>query len=241
MGLVKNSNCIYFRYCARLLYETRTKIYYPTLLRLLALQATASTHKWPGVDLKILQAEGRLDSKLQIALGNMPIPWETSMGKPTKPPQWRFCLLRPGSRRLADNSGFRRRPSFPTPRTIEFIGKVMQNESDTRVIQAMATACCGEGFSAQLATFLKDVGANIPRLLDIKKDPKGTKVPTDPHHQFVVASAISEAMTENDASTWAIYLARLPAADLASMAAHNAIKRVPKCGDVKALKNLILE
>ena len=90
MGLVKNSNCIYFRYCARLLYETRTKIYYPTLLRLLALQATASTHKWPGVDLKILQAEGRLDSKLQIALGNMPIPWETSMGKPTKAPQWRF-------------------------------------------------------------------------------------------------------------------------------------------------------
>ena len=132
-------------------------------------------------------------------------------------------------------------PAFPTPRTIEFIGKVMQNESDTRVIRDMATACCGEGFSAQLATFLKDLGANIPRLSEIKKDPKGTKVPTDPHHQFVVASAISEAMTENDASTWAIYLARLPAADLASMAAHNAIKRVPKCGDVKALKNLILE
>jgi hypothetical protein len=133
-------------------------------------------------------------------------------------------------------------PAFPTPRTIEFVGRVMQHETDVRVIQACASAACGEGFSMQFATFLKDLGANIPRLDQIKKDPKGCKVPTDPHHQFVVASAISETMTDKDADIWAIYLARKEfAADLASMAAHNATKRLPELSSVKSLQNLILD
>lgn len=130
-------------------------------------------------------------------------------------------------------------PAYPTPRSIEEVGKLMRQGEPDNVVVDGAVALCGEGFAMQLQTFLKDLGAQLPKLADIKANPKGAKVPTEPHHQYVVAAAISHEIDMASADTWATYLARLMP-DIASMAANNAMQGNEQLKNSKSLKSLIL-
>lgn len=131
-------------------------------------------------------------------------------------------------------------PAFPTPRSIEELGKTMKAFPDNMTyIVNSAVANCGEGFGMQFETFLKDLGAALPKLSDVRANPAKAKVPADLHHQYLVASAISHEIKENDAKIWAVYLGRLEA-DIASMAANNAIQRDDKLKNCKELKDLII-
>lgn len=147
-----------------------------------------------------------------------------------------FIKLRPELLHKMDENN----PAWPSPRTIEMLGKVMRdNHDDIKVIQNAAQAVCGEGFSMQLATFIRDLGAALPKLAEIKAKPDRAKVPDDLHHQYVVAGAISHHIDKASVDAWVTYLKRL-APDLASMAAHNAMQRDSTLSDNKALKALVM-
>lgn len=149
-----------------------------------------------------------------------------------------FIKLRPGLLHKMDPQN----PAFPTPRSIIEISKLFKNGESSRDIENAAKALCGEGFAVELSQFMKDLGAGLPRLQDIKANPDKAKLITDLTHQWVIASSIAHEMGEHpeEAEIWAKYLKRL-APDIASMAAHNAMQKNKDLEKVKALKVLKMD
>ena len=89
-------------------------------------------------------------------------------------------------------------------------------------------------------TFITNLGANLPKIPEILASPGKAKVPSDPHFQYVVASAVAKNIDSKTATRFAEYLARLMP-DIRSMAAHDAIARDGSLANNKELKELILE
>ncbi len=129
--------------------------------------------------------------------------------------------------------------AVPCERTAEMLSRVMVGNTDLGVIENCATALWGQGPAIQLVAFCRDLEAALPRLSEIKNNPDTAKVPKDVSHQYAVASAIAAQVTPADADIWAKYLARL-SPDVASMAAHEAIKRHPLT-QIEALSKLLID
>ena len=150
-----------------------------------------------------------------------------------------FLTLRPGEIHNVSATD----PAFPTPRSLEMFSKKLKflpsETTKEGVIQNQAEATLGEGFTRQFMTFLKNLGANLPKLEEIKANPKTAKVPQDPHFQYVVASAVAKNINRQNADKFATYLARLMP-DIRSMAAHDAIARDSSLRDIPEVKGLIL-
>ena len=150
-----------------------------------------------------------------------------------------FLTLRPGEiHNVAPND-----PSFSTPRSLEMFNKVLKSlpvDVKSTVLENMAQAVCGEGFTRQFMTFITNLGANLPKIPEILANPSNAKVPTDPHFQYVVASAVAKNIDDKNASKFAVYLHRLMP-DIRSMAAHDAIARDGSLKSNKDIKGLILE
>ncbi len=150
-----------------------------------------------------------------------------------------FLTLRPGEIHNVSATD----PSFSTPRSLEMFNTVLKTlPIDTKgaVLDDMAKAVCGDGFARQFMTFITNLGANLPKIPEILANPAKAKVPTDPHFQYVVASAVAKNIDTKTASKFAEYLGRLMP-DIRSMAAHDAIARDPSLRDNKDLKELILD
>lgn len=151
-----------------------------------------------------------------------------------------FLTLRPGEIHNVSQTD----PSFPTPRSLEKFSDVLKalpvETTKEGVVQNMSEAILGEGFTRQFMTFLKNLGANLPKLPEILANPKTAKVPQDPHFQYVVASAVAKNIDRRNAEKFATYLGRLMP-DIRSMAAHDAIARDATLKDVAELKALLLE
>lgn len=146
-----------------------------------------------------------------------------------------YMMNRDKDNRVIEPTG----PAFPTPRSIERVDKYFKAGLPDAQIVKGAQANCGEGYAADLATFLKDLGAGLPKLSEIRANPGKAKVPEELNHQYVIAAAISHSIDKDSADTWAIYLARLTP-DIASMAAHNAMQRDSVLKNLKCLKDLVL-
>lgn len=134
-------------------------------------------------------------------------------------------------------------PAFATPRSLEMLDKVLKTlpvDAKDGTLENMSHAVCGEGFTRQFMTFIKNLGANLPKISDILANPAKAKVPTDPHYQYVVASAVAKNITAQNAVKFAEYLSRLMP-DIRSMAAHDAIARDGSLKEIKALKELVLD
>ena len=134
-------------------------------------------------------------------------------------------------------------PAFPTPRSLERFNDVLKKlppETNKVTLENMAQAVLGDGFSRQFMTFITNLAAGMPKMQDILANPSKAKVPSDPHYQYVVASAVAKNIDRKTATRFAEYLSRLMP-DIRSMAAHDAISRDPGLKNVKELASLVLE
>src|SRR5258705_21473 len=130
-----------------------------------------------------------------------------------------------------------------TPRSLELLNKTLRKlplDVKNPTLENMSMAVCGDGFTRQFMTFITNLGANLPKIPEILANPTKAKVPTDPHFQYVVASAVAKNIDAKTASKFAEYLARLMP-DIRSMAAHDAIARDSSLANNKDLKALVLE
>lgn len=152
-----------------------------------------------------------------------------------RPQYLHYMLNRDKDNRVIPPAG----PAFYTPRSVERLDRLFKAKLPNDVIIDGARGNCGEAFARDFSTFLRDLAAGLPKLTEIKANPKTAKVPVDVDHQYVIASAISHNITSADADVWAIYLARL-AEDVASMAAHNAMNRDDALRNNKSLKALTI-
>lgn len=136
-------------------------------------------------------------------------------------------------------------PAFPTPRSVAELNKICRNGDATiQELRDAATALCGEGYGLKFYSFLEDTMAHLPKLSDIAENPKKARVPDKLDHQRMIAAAIAHEMadkpqTKASVENWVTYLQRLPA-DLASMAAHEAMNKNDKLSSFKQLKDLVL-
>lgn len=150
-----------------------------------------------------------------------------------------FLTLRPGEIHNVSQTD----PAFSTPRSLEKLNDVLKKlpvDVKNTTLENMSMAVCGDGFTRQFMTFITNLGANLPKIPEILANPAKAKVPTDPHFQYVVASAVAKNIDAKTASKFAEYLARLMP-DIRSMAAHDAIARDASLATNKDLKALVLE
>jgi hypothetical protein len=150
-----------------------------------------------------------------------------------------FLTLRPGEIHNVSQTD----PSFSTPRSLEMLNKTLKKmpvDIKPAAVENVSQAIVGDGFTRQFMTFINNLGANLPKIPEILANPSKAKVPSDPHFQYVVASAVSKNIDAKTASKFAEYLARLMP-DIRSMAAHDAIARDASLANNKDLKELILE
>lgn len=150
-----------------------------------------------------------------------------------------FLTLRPGEIHNVSQTD----PAFSTPRSLEMLNKTLRAlplDVKNTTLENCAQAVCGDGFTRQFMTFITNLGANLPKLPEILANPSKAKVPSDPHYQYVVASAIAKNIDNKTAARFAEYLARLMP-DIRSMAGHDAIARDGTLANNKDLKALILE
>lgn len=134
-------------------------------------------------------------------------------------------------------------PAFPTPRSLEMFNNVLKSlpvETNKVTLENVAQAIAGDGFARQFMTFITNLAAGLPKMSDILANPAKAKVPSDPHYQYVVASAIAKNIDAKTAGKFAEYLERLMP-DIRSMAAHDAITRDPSLKGNKELAALVLE
>jgi hypothetical protein len=133
-------------------------------------------------------------------------------------------------------------PAFPTHRSVEMLNKILKAlpvDAPKSTIENSAHMVVGEGFTRQFVTFLNNLAAGLPKMSDIKANPLGAKVPTDPHYQWVIGSAVSKELNTQNAAHLSQYLERLMP-DVRSMAAHDAMTRDASLKQVAALKALVL-
>ena len=146
-----------------------------------------------------------------------------------------YMLDRDNDGRVKEPQG----PAFCTPRSIENVDKVAKLPGATNdMIVNAARGLCGEKFARDYNTFLRGLAAQLPKLADIRANPKNAKVPADLDQKWMIANAIANNMTVADADIWAQYLQRLDA-DIAARAANAAMRRDVKLATVQSIKDLV--
>lgn len=102
-----------------------------------------------------------------------------------------FIRFRPGL--LNDFDPDKR--AFPTPRSWEFVSRIIDNQIPTEIERALISGAVGDGASAELAGFLK-IARNLPDPDAILMNPSKADVPTDPATLYALCGALSERASE---------------------------------------------
>lgn len=85
--------------------------------------------------------------------------------------------------------------AFPTPRSWEFVSKIIDGSATPEVERALISGSVGDGASAELAGFLK-IYRNLPNPDAVLMNPKKADVPTDPATLYALCGALSARASE---------------------------------------------
>ena len=78
----------------------------------------------------------------------------------------------------------------PSPRTVAYIGKMMQMELPSELEYEAFCGAAGEGFAGEFQAFLR-IYRNLPDPDECIKDPQNMKVPSDPSTKHALAAALA--------------------------------------------------
>ena len=99
--------------------------------------------------------------------------------------------------------------AYPSPRSWEFVAKIMAASPPTLIEHQLYAGTVGEGAAAELIGFL-DVFRQLPSIDGILMNPKKSKVPTDPSALFAVSAALARKSTEANFDRVMTYSDRMP-------------------------------
>jgi ATPase family associated with various cellular activities (AAA) len=102
-----------------------------------------------------------------------------------------FISFRPGL--LMDFDPDKR--AFPTPRSWEFVSRVIDSSTTGEVERALISGAVGDGAAAELAGFLK-IFRTLPNPDMVLMNPSKADVPTDPATLYALCGALSERASE---------------------------------------------
>ena len=119
--------------------------------------------------------------------------------------------------------------TFACPRTWEFVSKLVKGKDiDEESMGALLSGTVGSGSAVEFITFAKEY-TRLPKIYDIIKDPKLTKVPTEGSTKFAVISMLIELAPKYEADLDDIlsYVKRFDI-DLQIVFARGCVARNPK-------------
>lgn len=98
--------------------------------------------------------------------------------------------------------------SFPTPRSWEFVSRILDQQQSTVVERALISGAVGEGAAAEFAGFLK-IYRNLPNPDAVLMNPRKADVPTDLATLYALCGALSERASEANFDRLVEYANRL--------------------------------
>lgn len=100
--------------------------------------------------------------------------------------------------------------AFPSPRSWEFISKILAANPAKEIEYELFAGTVGEGAAAEFSGFLK-ICRNLPSADAILMSPNTAPVPTDPATLYAVCGALAPRSSENTIERLVQYANRLPA------------------------------
>ena len=146
-----------------------------------------------------------------------------------------FINFRPGL--LNDFDGTKK--AFPTPRTWEFVHKVLEDGNTMEIERAMIGGAVGEGAGAEFAGFLK-IFRNLPNPDVVLMNPKTAEVPTDPATLYALCGALSVRASEANFERMVQYCGRMKP-EFQVLAIRDSVKRTPELAQMQAFTQWAIE
>ena len=100
--------------------------------------------------------------------------------------------------------------SFPTPRSWEFVSRLIAQDPDPSILFDLVAGAVGEGAAAEFCGFLK-IFRSLPNVDSVLLAPDKATVPKDPATLYAVCGAIARKATDQNFARVIQYADRLPA------------------------------
>jgi hypothetical protein len=139
-----------------------------------------------------------------------------------------FINFRPGL--LNDFDGTKK--AFPTPRTWEFVHRILDDGNTQEIERAMIGGAVGEGAGAEFAGFLK-IYRNLPNPDAVLMNPKTAEIPTDPATLYALCGALSVRASEANFDRMIQYCSRMKP-EFQVLAIRDSVKRTPELTQMQA-------
>lgn len=119
-----------------------------------------------------------------------------------------FIRFRPGLLHSFDPQ--KNEKAFPSPRSWEFVSKILSASPDASIEYELLKGTIGEGASAELVGFLK-IFRKLPNPDVVLMSPNTADVPSDPATLYAICGALARKSSENTIDRIVQYANRLPA------------------------------
>ena len=122
--------------------------------------------------------------------------------------------------------------AFPTPRTWEFVHRILVDRNSHEIERAMIGGAVGEGAGAEFAGFLK-IFRNLPNPDVVLMNPKTAEVPSDPATLYALCGALSARASEANFERMVQYCGRMKP-EFQVLAIRDSVKRTPELAHMEA-------
>ena len=141
-----------------------------------------------------------------------------------------FIRFRPSL--LHDFDPKRETRAFPSPRSWEFVSRLLESNPEPAMIYELVTGAVGKAAAAEFSGFL-DLWNQLPSPSDIISDPDGIPVPENPAVLFALSEMMGAAMTLDNICLVMSWVRRLPP-EFSVLLMREAVLKTPKIVETSA-------
>ncbi len=141
-----------------------------------------------------------------------------------------FLRFRPNLLHAFDPA--RNEKAFPSPRSWEFVSKILASNPPAHIQYELLTGTVGDGAAAELLGFLK-IFQNLPNPDVILMNPAAAPVPDDPATLYALTGALVKKTSDTTADAVFQYANRLPA-EFSVLLAKDILKNKPEIANTRA-------
>lgn len=115
--------------------------------------------------------------------------------------------------------------AFPSPRSWEFVSRILDSSPDQSVEHELFTGAVGAGAATEFSAFLR-MFRELPNIDAILLNPSNEPVPDNAAAQYAVASALARCASDLNFDRVCLYLARMPT-EFSVLCVRDASLRTP--------------
>jgi hypothetical protein len=122
--------------------------------------------------------------------------------------------------------------AFASPRSWEFVSRLLESNSAPEMIYELVAGAVGKGAAAEFSGFM-ELWHQLPSPSDIISDPDGIPVPDDPAVLFALSEMMGAAMTMDNICLVMSWVRRLPP-EFSVLLMREAVRKTPKIVETSA-------